>query len=729
MKLPTLDRSPTRSTRALRPLSLGLLAAMAALSARAQTAEAPATPATVTDAPAAEKAVVLPPLQIEAEAEKDHFVQGPFLPDVQGTKINVGKKTTVVDFDALPAIHGGNYRQALVQTPGLFLSEESTPLLSIGYRGLEPHRVQYTQVLKDGIPIHADQFGYPEAYYVPPLQTVDRIEFVHGGGALQYGPQPGGALNYVTHRPRTDKELGGGTENTFGENNTWNSFSYLDGTNGRVGYYFYYNRRETDGFRHANSDVELDAYNLTLALDATGPSRWFLNVESYREEHGEPGGLSAAAFAATPEATTRRRDRFSLDRDAVSLTFERDLQEGQFTARLWAVDYARASARQRLTVGLSGTTAQFGTSPAAAELFNNELQEFRTYGADARIRRDWGQDGRHVFTGGVQLYTSDSPRRDDTSATAFDVSTPTRVAQRDMFYAPVFAENLFRFGDLSVTPGLRVENFRQKVSVNPNATAPDRTQTDSVPLLGLGVAYDLPADSQVYANVSESYRPVIFTEAVPTSGGTTVAGDLAEGRAIQYELGYRAEPTAGLTLDASVFHMVFDDKVGTNAGVVQNLGRAEYTGLEFAAQYDLLRLAGGDGRTQLNALANLTLLDAEYVGGPAKGNTPAYAADHLVRTGLIYSRGADLKIALLGTLVDDSFGFDNNTPTAAVPVTAVPAYAVWDLTAEYRLPRTPLTLLGGVNNLLDESYYSRIRADGIDPGAGRTFYAGFRAEF
>jgi Fe(3+) dicitrate transport protein len=589
--------------------------------------------------------------------------------------------------------------------------------------------MQYTQVLKDGIPIHADQFGYPEAYYVPPLQTVDRIEFVHGGGALQYGPQPGGALNYVTHRPRTDKELGGGTENTFGEDNTWNSFSYADGTNGRVGHYFYYNRRETDGFRSANSDVRLDAYNLTLALDATSATRWFLNVESYREEHGEPGGLTAADFASNPGLANRTRDRFSLDRDAVSLTVEHDLLEGQITGRFWAVDYARASARQRVTTALSGTTVQFGTAPGAAELFSNELQEFRTYGADTRYRRDWGSESRHVFTAGAQIYTSDSPRRDDTSATAFVLSSPTRIAQRDMFYLPVFAENLFRFGDLSITPGVRVETFRQKVSVEPNATAPDRIESDAVPLFGLGVAYELTARGQVYANVSESYRPVIFTEAVPTAAGTTVASDLEEGRAVQYEVGYRAQPLAGLTLDASVFQMVFADKIGTSAGVVQNLGRAEYCGVEFAAQYDLLRLAGGDGKNQLNALLNVTLLDAEYTDGPAKGNVPAYAADHLVRTGLIYGRGEDLKLALLGTLVDESFGFDNNTPTASVPVTAVPAYAIWDMTVEYCVPGTPLTLLGGVNNLLDESYYSRVRTDGIDPAAGRTFYAGFRAEF
>ena len=180
------------------------------------------------------------------ESEGVPFIQEPFLAPVAGVKVYKGKKTSVIDLDAFPKITNNNYRQALAKTPGLVLSEETSPLVSIGYRGLDPHRVQYTQVLKDGMPIHADQFGYPEAYYTPPLDTVDRIEFLRGGAALAYGPQPGGALNYVTHRPSVDKTLEGGTSHTFGSDDYYSTFSYLDGTSGRLGYYGYFNHRSSD---------------------------------------------------------------------------------------------------------------------------------------------------------------------------------------------------------------------------------------------------------------------------------------------------------------------------------------------------------------------------------------------------------------------------------------------------------------------------------------------------
>ena len=135
--------------------------------------------------------------EVEVRADYDTRVVGPFLPDVEGTRINAGKKTSNIRLQELPEISNDNYRQVLARTPGVILSEESTPLLSIGYRGYDPHRTQYFQVLEDGVPIHADMFGYPEAYYTPPLDAVERIEIIRGGAALMYGPQPAGAINFV----------------------------------------------------------------------------------------------------------------------------------------------------------------------------------------------------------------------------------------------------------------------------------------------------------------------------------------------------------------------------------------------------------------------------------------------------------------------------------------------------------------------------------------------------
>jgi Fe(3+) dicitrate transport protein len=673
----------------------------------------------------------------EAEAESDHHIQGPFLPDVQGAKINAGKKTTVIDFDGQPRINGNSYRQALAQTPGLILSEETSPLVSIGYRGLEPHRAQFTQVLADGIPIHADQFGYPESYYTPPLDTVDRIEFVRGGAALLYGPQPGGALNYVTHRPRTDRPFSGSTLHTIGSNGYYSTFSHLDGTRGRVGYYGFLNHRRSDGIRSANSDYTLTSWLGRLAIDATTSSRWLLTLETYEEEHGEPGGL---AFANSPTAVnylldrrapSRRFDRFNLDRDSASLIWERDLPHGAFAWRIWGTNYVRASRRQN--------GGGFGLIPSgSAALTNNiERQSFKSAGTEARVRQDWGPLRRHALSAGAQFFRSTSPRTDSRGA-APDATAGALLSksQREVTYAPVYVENLFRFGNSTLTPGFRIEPVRQSVreSVNAAKTAAGiplatRVTRDAVPLFGLAATRDLAPRSQVYANISQSFRPVVFTQSVPSAVNQLVNADLAEARALQWETGFRGEPAAGLVVDASVFHLAFENQVGAvtlpdGRTSLANVGRAVHRGLELSFRQDLLRLGGRTNRRSFDIYANALLLDARFTAGAFSGRRPQHAPRHLVRTGLLFSEGPDLKVGLTGTLAAEAFADDTNTDQRHIP-----AYAVWDLTAEWRVPRTPLRLIAGINNLLDEDYYNRIRPDGIDPAPRRNVYLGAAWEF
>jgi outer membrane receptor protein involved in Fe transport len=223
---------------------------------------------------------------------------------------------------------------------------------------------------------------------------------------------------------------------------------------------------------------------------------------------------------------------------------------------------------------------------------------------------------------------------------------------------------------------------------------------------------------------------MVYTEAVPNGATTVVNADLKEGRAVQYEIGYRAQPLQGLVVDASLFYLDFDNQIGSTTlpnGLtsVANIGRSVHHGAELSVSYDLLaRLNRGPGKGALRLYANALLLEAEHKEGAIAGKTPQYAPDFVYRTGLVYTRSDALKLALTGTLSDDAYADDGNTASRYMP-----AYAVWDLTAEWRIPHSPFRLIGGINNLFDEDYYNRIRADGIDPAPRRNYYVGAALEF
>ena len=69
--------------------------------------------------------------EVQVRADYDRAVDGVFLPDVQGTKIHAGKKTSNIDLEQIPDISMDNYRQVIAKTPGLILAEENTPLLEL----------------------------------------------------------------------------------------------------------------------------------------------------------------------------------------------------------------------------------------------------------------------------------------------------------------------------------------------------------------------------------------------------------------------------------------------------------------------------------------------------------------------------------------------------------------------------------------------------------------------
>ncbi len=464
-----------------------------------------------------------------------------------------------------------------------------------------------------------------------------------------------------------------------------------------------------------------------MALDADGPRRWFLTLGNYREKHGEPGGLNRGAgpndlnVDRDPDQSSRLNDRFELDRDAATLTLEQDIEQGQFSARAWVVDYTRFSNRER--------GGGFGTRPsgATANSFDVESQNFDTWGVDTRFRRNWGGDSQHALSIGAQYFRTDSPRTDVRDGVL-------RIAsRRDIEYLPVYAENLFRFGKFSITPGVRIESVKQSVTasfVTPVAAPRTREIDETVALYGIGSSWDFTPAVRGYFNYSESYRPALFTEAVPNSTATVVAGDLKEGSSWQTDLGVRAQLDNGLVFDTSVFLSKFADKIGgagTATDPLRNIGEIEYRGLEAAGQYDLLGAGSDADAAQLNLLLNVTLLDAEITAdsNPLRvGNAPQYAPDYLVRSGLVYRQGERRKLALLGTFVDESFADDGNSATRFMP-----SYQVWDLTGEWQLGASRFTMLGGITNLLDEQYTARIRNDGIDPAAGRTWYAGLQLDF
>lgn len=122
------------------------------------------------------------------------------MPEIVGTNIYAGKKNALIVLDNVQGnVSNNTMRQVLAKVPGIHVWESDPSGIQIGIaaRGLSPNRSWEFNIRQNGYDISADPFGYPEAYYNPQLQAVQRIEVVRGAGALQYGAQFGGMVNYI----------------------------------------------------------------------------------------------------------------------------------------------------------------------------------------------------------------------------------------------------------------------------------------------------------------------------------------------------------------------------------------------------------------------------------------------------------------------------------------------------------------------------------------------------
>jgi Fe(3+) dicitrate transport protein len=388
----------------------------------------------------------------------------PALPPVEGTRINAGKKTSFVKPEEFPTFAGNDYREVMATTPGIVVSEEpQSPIINFGYRGLNSQRSEFTQVLKDGVSIKNEQFGFPETHYTPILDAVERIEVIRAGAALQFGSQPGGAINFVMKMPRQDAPFHFTTKNVFGSYDYYRNYTEIDGTIGSLGYYFYYDHRQQEGFREANSDYNLNGGSPRLVWDVTSDSRFILTLDAYDEEHGEPGGMRRREAVNPPNSvfvedgftrSSRFFDRFRLERYYAMLEYQKFFSERtQLDIKAFGGYLTRWSTRQR--------GGGFGTLPSGPDANTDSIQLRSDYteGLDARVRHDYNLfNDVSTIAGGIYFYHALQDRRDERGQTPDAEHGTLRNLNTGVTWdGAIFAENRFKFGRLSIVPGMRLE--------------------------------------------------------------------------------------------------------------------------------------------------------------------------------------------------------------------------------------------------------------------------------
>ncbi|HKP02477.1 MAG TPA: TonB-dependent receptor plug domain-containing protein [Chthoniobacterales bacterium] len=710
--------------------------------------------------------------------------------EVDGTQITVTKKATVIKLDKQPPIQNNNLQEQFVKAPGLIVSEQQNPgQYNFTYRGLgNPQESEYTLFLQDGLPLMSDWIGFPTLYYVPVPQSVSEIQIIRGGSSLLYGPEPAPAINYVTKRPAPGTPWHAYLEQTGGPDDTYSSYASVEEANGPVEF-------RADAF-YRTSDTQRDSnhYDLWQANGYLGwrpDSHQLLALDVHASEFDgeDPGRLTYAQWLANPDQAVTPYNHNWVDRYTAVLRYELELGDWLIQAKGW---YTHQDIDARSAANINPVTGAFPTNTTFGyEEFNNGGFDLR-----ARLRWGEGTMLRgSALTFGGLVYHGDAPFQrytlNNTAGSLGNVgpgfltaprgTTSGLVAldqERSADYQAFFIENVFRFGAFHIVPSFRLDH--ESVDVDARVapyftpgTPSGRSADKLIPLWGIGLGNDFGKGNETYFSASSGWRPVRFFDVAGTRTAITPGTTPDPFRSLDIELGVHGTPIKGFWYDVGLFWMQFDNRIETRPDplggpfdtLAFNSGNTRHRGFEGEIAYDLLApfqhepLAAvteakdaKDSKAtvkattrpwhplQLIVFTNLQLLDAEFtestqiIPGTTQtfvGNEPAYAPDVVVKGGITFKRDQCFNITFSAVHVSEQFWQDSNLGSASIPLTTIPSYEVFNFSGEFYITHN-VRVFGGISNLSDEKYYSRVFPFGggsIDPAPGRSGHLGLSVEF
>jgi Fe(3+) dicitrate transport protein len=699
----------------------------------------------------------LPDVTVVGRNSKSDYQQ---MPEVVGTSVYAGKKNALIVLDNVQGnVVTNTMRQVLAKVPGIHIWESDPSGIQIGIaaRGLSPNRSWEFNIRQNGYDIAADPFGYPEAYYNPQLQAVQRIEVVRGQGSLQYGPQFGGLVNYILKNgSEIKKKFEFETQQTFGSKALFNSYNAIGGKAGKWHYYSFFDHRNGDGWRQnsryfTNSGYGTTTYYFNPKLSLTAEVM-FSHIRSQ-----QPGGLTDTQINDNAQQSLRSRNWFDIKWTTPALIFNYQVNENtKWNTKLFA------TIGNRNSVGfLQSITVKDSLSTATGEYNNRTVQvdSYRNYGLESRIITDYKLGKwQNTLAGGIRLYTGTTHRLADgkgTTGTSYDINiigNYPRDINFDSKNAAAFAENIFRLNEkFYIIPGFRLEWLEGAASGRNGYTSggteillQNITRSRSFVIAGIGTEYHITRTTEIYGSIAQAYRPIQFAnlQAPPTTD--IVDENLQDAKGFNADLGYRGKVKNFLQFDISGYYLQYNNRVGiiTVTGtptyrLITNVGSSTSKGLETYAEFNPWRAFTKNTKADIIIFGSYSFTDARYSNNhkeaATKGKKVENAPQHIFRGGITAGYKAFLFTTQL-SYVGESFSDANNTHASSANGNngLIPSYTVTDITTTYKFSKG-VTIKAGINNLTDARYFTRRSGGYPGPGAlpadGRTFFISIGAKF
>jgi Fe(3+) dicitrate transport protein len=692
------------------------------------------------------------------------------LPEIVGTSIMAGKKNSLIVMDNVNGnIVTNTMRQVMAKVPGIHVweSEGSGIQIGVAARGLSPNRSWEFNTRQNGYDISADPFGYPEAYYTPQLQGVQRIQVVRGAGSLQYGPQFGGMINFVM-RDGTDikKPFQFETQNTVGSYGLVNTYNAVGGQTEKLHYYAFYDHRSADGWRQ-NSRYRVSTGFATVSYQVNKRLKIGAEATTWQARSQQPGGLTDAQFAQNPQQSLRSRNWFDL---AWHIGTIKATYEINPNSRVQATFFGYTGNRSSIGFmqppnvkdSIQHTTLQHQNRTVFVDEYRNAGGEVRYIG-DFKLGKSTA-----TLSGGIRYFHGRTNRfnngKGDTGSD-FNTNIIGAWPQQLEFTTnnmAAFAENIFRLGKkLILIPGIRLENIDNSIGGQVSVTngqpikATDVAKRRTFLLAGIGAEYHL-GKTELYANFSQAYRPVLFSDLTAPATTDVIDENLQDAKGFNLDLGYRGKVKDYLFFDVSGFLMHYNNRIGilvqqrTDGSFYNfrtNVGNSIAKGVEGLVEFNPIKAFGTSlKKGSVSVFSSVGFTEAQYddffltirqgnqlITNSFQDKRVENAPRWIVRYGINYFYKG-FTATMQWSYVSDAFSdaMNTQTPTPNGLNGKIPAYHISDLSVNYKFLEK-YNVRAGINNLANTAYFTRraggYPGPGLMPADGRNLFVSVGAKF
>ena len=686
--------------------------------------------------------------------------------DFEKTEIYAGKKSEVILVEQSMANLASNIsRQIYNQIPGLniYQNDDAGLQLNIGGRGLDPNRTSNFNTRQNGYDISADVLGYPESYYTPPSEGLEEVQIIRGAASLQYGTQFGGLINFKLKKPDPYKPFSILTRNTIGSNQLLTNFTMASGTIKKFKYLGFFNGKKGNGFR-PNSKFRSTNFFFQAGYDFSNRTslKGEITYLNYLAQQG--GGLSDDMFQQNPFQSNRARNWFNLDWFLYNLKLEHTFSNlSNLSINLFGLDAERNSIGFR-----SNRVSQIDPNQERDLI----VGDFKNFGAEVRwLKSYFIKEKKSVFLVGGKYYESNNTSVQGPGSENFDADFdfylneyPNYNQQSNYNYPnkniALFSENIFYLTPkLSFTPGFRFEyietsSIGEYKKINTDAAGnvilnrvipSSEIRKREFALLGLGLGYNFSDKIEFYGNISQNYRSVTFADISIINPAFIINPDITDERGFTTDIGIRGKNLKLFSFDINVFRIAYDNRIGFiqkkfSDGSVKtergNVGNAVIYGFESLVDFNFIEVLKIDNKNySFNYFINLSLIDSEYVSSETpgiEGKKVEFVPKTNLKTGLragFKNFSLNVQYSFLSDQFSDSTNAIDGNLSGVIGL--IPSYQIIDVSSSFKKGIFKFEL--GINNLLDEKYFTRratgYPGPGIIPSPNRNFYITTQIKF